>query len=114
VILFSLAFFYPFSYKGRSPIKQKGGGRKMKKKITCLGVLLCFTFSSFAVVQGKEVWPDPEKTITVVVPYSAGGGTDIAIRPVVEEMKTARRWLYPAGQWHTHGVGNDAGINRRI
>jgi len=59
----------------------------MKKKITLCAVLLCFALSSFAVVQGKEVWPDPEKTITVVVPYSAGGGTDIAIRPVVEEMK---------------------------
>ncbi|RKY00767.1 MAG: tripartite tricarboxylate transporter substrate binding protein, partial [Spirochaetes bacterium] len=32
-------------------------------------------------------WPDPEKTITVVVPYSAGGGTDLIFRPLVEQMK---------------------------
>jgi putative tricarboxylic transport membrane protein len=59
----------------------------MKKQIACLGVLLCFVFSSFAVVQGKEAWPDPEQTINVVVPYSAGGGTDLIFRPIVEEMK---------------------------
>lgn len=57
------------------------------KKIVCLGVLLCFALSSFTAVYGKEKWPDPEQTITVVVPYSAGGGTDLIFRPVVEEMK---------------------------
>ena len=59
----------------------------MGKKITWLAVLLCFALSSFAVVQGKAAWPDPEQTINVVVPYSAGGGTDLILRPIVEEMK---------------------------
>jgi tripartite-type tricarboxylate transporter receptor subunit TctC len=59
----------------------------MKKKITWLAVLFCFALLSFAVVQGKAAWPDPEQTINVVVPYSAGGGTDLIFRPIVEEMK---------------------------
>ena len=29
-------------------------------------------------------WPDEEKVITIIVPYSAGGGTDMAFRPLVE------------------------------
>jgi len=32
-------------------------------------------------------WPDEEKVVTVIVPYSAGGGTDSVIRPLIEEVK---------------------------
>lgn len=32
-------------------------------------------------------WPDEEKVITVVVPFSAGGGTDAVFRSLVEEAK---------------------------
>ncbi len=32
-------------------------------------------------------WPDEEKVITVVVPFSAGGGTDAVFRTLVEEAK---------------------------
>ena len=39
-------------------------------------------------LQTQETWPDFEKTITLVVPYGAGGGTDLIFRPLVEEMKT--------------------------
>jgi len=41
----------------------------------------------FGTGQKETGWPDPEKTITVIVPYSAGGGTDLIFRPLVEEMK---------------------------
>ena len=37
--------------------------------------------------RAEDTWPDFEKTITIVVPYSAGGGTDLIFRPLVEEMK---------------------------
>ncbi|MDY7027305.1 MAG: tripartite tricarboxylate transporter substrate binding protein [Spirochaetota bacterium] len=43
--------------------------------------------TAYAAPQMEETWPDPESTITVVVPYSAGGGTDSVFRPLVEEMK---------------------------
>ncbi len=33
-----------------------------------------------------QSFPDPDNTITVVVPYSAGGGTDLVIRALVNEM----------------------------
>lgn len=52
-----------------------------------LGLAFLIISLAFVVSQGEEVWLDPEKTINVVVPYSAGGGTDIIFRPVVEEMK---------------------------
>lgn len=51
------------------------------------GLILLAAFAAFTVGQIEEEWPDPEKTITVVVPYSAGGGTDTALRPIIEEMK---------------------------
>jgi putative tricarboxylic transport membrane protein len=59
----------------------------MKRIILFLGVLAIVAGTSFSTPQVEETWPDPEKTITVVVPYSAGGGTDLIFRPVVEEMK---------------------------
>lgn len=32
-------------------------------------------------------WPDEELVVSVVVPYSAGGGTDSAVRPLIEELR---------------------------
>ncbi len=59
------------------------------KKVSLLvfGLILLAAFAAFTAGQIEEEWPDPEKTITVVVPYSAGGGTDTALRPLIEEMK---------------------------
>jgi len=57
------------------------------KVLIALGLAFLIISLTFGVGQGEEVWPDPEKTIAVVVPYSAGGGTDIIFRSVVEEMK---------------------------
>ena len=51
------------------------------------GFILCFILTTFAAGHTAESWPDFEKTITVVVPYSAGGGTDMVFRPLIEEMK---------------------------
>ena len=58
-----------------------------KRGLIVFGLAFLMISLAFVVSQGEEVWPDPEKTITVVVPYSAGGGTDIIFRPLVEEMK---------------------------
>ncbi len=58
-----------------------------KKGLIVFGLAFLIISLTFIVSQGEEVWPDPEKTITVIVPYSAGGGTDIIFRPLVEEMK---------------------------
>ncbi|RKX77774.1 MAG: tripartite tricarboxylate transporter substrate binding protein [Spirochaetes bacterium] len=58
-----------------------------KKSLFLLIFTLVFILSNYAEGQKEEVWPDPEKSITVVVPYSAGGGTDLIFRPLVEEMK---------------------------
>jgi putative tricarboxylic transport membrane protein len=59
----------------------------MKRIILFLGVLAIVAGTGFGSPPAEETWPDPEQTITVVVPYGAGGGTDLIFRPVVEEMK---------------------------
>ena len=60
-----------------------------KNMFITMGLLLLSALSLFATAQKEEVWPDPEKTITVVVPFAAGGGTDLIFRTIVEEMKKA-------------------------
>jgi putative tricarboxylic transport membrane protein len=52
-------------------------------------LLVAVTVGGFATGAVEAAWPDPEKTITVVVPYAAGGGTDLIFRQIVEEMKKA-------------------------
>lgn len=32
-------------------------------------------------------WPNEELVVSIVVPYSAGGGTDSAVRPLIEELR---------------------------
>ena len=60
----------------------------MNTRIGIVVVLaVCMAGILFSAPQAEAGWPDPEKSITVVVPYSAGGGTDQVFRPLVEEMK---------------------------
>jgi len=61
----------------------------MSRKIIPVMVVIILLSGLFVFGAGekKVEWPDPEKTITVVVPYSAGGGTDLIFRPLVEQMK---------------------------
>jgi tripartite-type tricarboxylate transporter receptor subunit TctC len=57
-------------------------------------------------------WPDEEKIITVVVPHAAGGGTDAAIRPLVNLMQAripARMQVVNIG-----GAGSAKGTNEFI
>ncbi|HUV07117.1 MAG TPA: tripartite tricarboxylate transporter substrate binding protein [Spirochaetia bacterium] len=61
----------------------------MKKLCLFLGIFTFLAATLYASGKAEATWPDPEKTITVVVPYSAGGGTDLIFRSVVEEMKKA-------------------------
>ena len=58
----------------------------MRRGAFVFGLIICFVLAAFGTGQAQETWPDFEKTITVVVPYSAGGGTDLIFRPLVEEM----------------------------
>ncbi len=59
------------------------------KRILFVFIVMLLLLSSplFSAGEKEAQWPDPEKTITVVVPYSAGGGTDLIFRPLVEQMK---------------------------
>lgn len=59
----------------------------MKRFLLCFLVLTAVAGAGLAEPQQEAAWPDPEKTITVVVPYGAGGGTDLIFRPLIEEMK---------------------------
>lgn len=56
----------------------------MKKSAVML-VMLAVLLSGFGVAQA-QTFPDPDKTISVIVPFGAGGGTDLVIRSLVNEM----------------------------
>lgn len=58
--------------------------------------------------QAQE-WPNEELVLTVVVPYAAGGGTDSAVRPLIEELRNhlpVRIQISNIG-----GAGSAAGTN---
>lgn len=59
------------------------------KKLVCVMMffLIVITLPLFSAGTSETVFPDPEKTITIVVPHAAGGGTDLIFRALVEEMK---------------------------
>ncbi len=60
-------------------------------KRTLIAVLVALVFVSGLLAAGRgeagSRWPDPEKNITLIVPFAAGGGTDLIFRALVEEMK---------------------------
>lgn len=68
-----------------------GRGRQhdpMRRRLLC--IILGGTMAALAVtgcMSEPETFPDPEKTITLVVPQAAGGGTDMQARQLVEAMK---------------------------
>jgi len=60
----------------------------MKKgRLLFIGFVLFWVLAAAGTTDAAKDWPDVEKTITVIVPYSAGGGTDLVFRPLAEEMK---------------------------
>ncbi len=56
------------------------------KVIAVLAALLLVVGGAFAAGPPETEWPDPDETITVVVPFSAGGGTDLIFRELAQEM----------------------------
>ena len=111
-----------------------------KRNILMIWFVLLLVFGVSAPIQAAETWPDVEKTITVIVPYSAGGGADLIFRPLVEEMKkhteanvivsnisgagsskghqrdvkSSSRWIYGACKRHTYRFRNLTGTDRGL
>lgn len=61
----------------------------MKKVLTIAlcALLLAGTVFAQGLQEEKASFPDPEKTITIIVPQGAGGGTDTQTRQLAEAMK---------------------------
>ncbi|MDD4572920.1 MAG: tripartite tricarboxylate transporter substrate binding protein [Sphaerochaeta sp.] len=61
----------------------------MKKKCIVAFVLVLMVGMTFLMAAGSKeaIYPDPEKSITIVVPHAAGGSTDLIFRTLAEEMK---------------------------
>lgn len=58
------------------------------KKILAAALAMTMSFAMLAGCAGTETaFPDPEKTITMIVPQAAGGSTDTQARQLVEAMK---------------------------
>lgn len=55
----------------------------MRKTIISAFLALAVLGSGFAAAQS---FPDPDNTVSVIVPFGAGGGTDLVIRALVNEM----------------------------
>lgn len=61
-----------------------------RMKVLLITLALMFAVSSvFAMAAEEAAYPDPERTITIVCPQAAGGGTDSIFRTLAEEMKKA-------------------------
>jgi tripartite-type tricarboxylate transporter receptor subunit TctC len=60
----------------------------MFRKIAALVVVAAIvTAGVFAAGVPEVEWPDPDRTISIVVPFGAGGGTDLIFREFVDEMQ---------------------------
>ncbi|MFA6935452.1 MAG: tripartite tricarboxylate transporter substrate binding protein [Sphaerochaetaceae bacterium] len=59
----------------------------MKKIAIVLVLVSILAFSLFAQAEQEAQFPDPEKNFTIVVGFSAGGGTDLIFREFAECMK---------------------------
>lgn len=57
-------------------------------KKSCVMMLMIATSAmlGFAAGPPEAEWPNPDQTISVVVPFGAGGGTDLIFRELVDEM----------------------------
>lgn len=51
----------------------------------CLAAALLGVFLANATARGEEVWP--QRTIIIVVPYGAGGSTDLIARILAQHMQ---------------------------
>ncbi len=58
------------------------------KRLLTAALVMAISVGTLAGCAGTETaFPDPEKTITLIVPQAAGGGTDTQARQLVEAMK---------------------------
>ena len=86
----------------------------MKKTAIALlmvGLMLVTTLISAGGTQ-ELGFPDPEKSITIVVPHAAGGSTDLIFRALAEEMKKASGTNFIVT--NITGAGSATGTNEVI
>lgn len=72
--------------------QKKGLGRPMKRRTFVAGAAAATAATTLAINPRDAKAAFPDQTITVVVMYSAGGGTDTMIRVLMDEMKKNTGW----------------------
>jgi putative tricarboxylic transport membrane protein len=75
-------------------------------------VLMVIGIPLFSSGASEKAFPDPEKTITIVVPHAAGGGTDLIFRALAEEMKKVSGQNFIVT--NVTGAGSATGTNEVI
>jgi tripartite-type tricarboxylate transporter receptor subunit TctC len=83
------------------------GGDPMSKMV-CAAVLAV----TLAMVAGATAQPYPSRPITVIVPFAAGGSTDIVARTVSERMKVSLG--QPVIAENVTGAGGTIGVTRLL
>ncbi|QTQ11996.1 tripartite tricarboxylate transporter substrate binding protein [Treponema parvum] len=82
------------------------------KKIALMLLSALAVVPLFAAGSSESAFPDPEKTITIVVPHAAGGSTDLIFRALVEDLKkvTGQNFIVT----NIPGAGSATGTNEVI
>ena len=84
----------------------------MKKIALVLSAAVFAAIPVFSMGSSENAFPDPEKTITIVVPHAAGGSTDLIFRALVEDLKktTGQNFIVT----NMPGAGSATGTNEVI
>ena len=86
-------------------------GRRRAALFSLAAALVAVHAPASAQAQPQPAWK-PSRPVTIIVPYSPGGGTDVMARQLAKEL--ARRWDQPVNVENSPGADGLIGTRRAI